>query len=189
MDIKKYFLFLVVITILSSCADSDKPEAKEEPMAIKKSIPICPQVAVVRELQEVTDYGGETPDPSQLVSKARLQSLDGDCAYTKSGIDVRINANFIAQRGPRLGGRHISFPYFVAVVDPQEVILNKELMTEELNFSSQDYVTLDSQDLHVFIPLSKDKIIQGPSYQVLIGFQLREDQIVPKDNNTSIGPQ
>lgn len=177
------FSFLLMVLGVSSCAGSDadsSKEVKKDEKSIKTAkpqTPICPQVAILRELQEIMDYGGEAPDPAQLVSKARLQSIDGDCAYTKDGIDVRFNVNFAAMRGPRLGGLHASIPYFVAVVDPDQNILNKELMTEEFKFSSHDSVTLDSQNLHVFIPLPKDKIILGPDYQIVVGFQLRKEQV------------
>ena len=50
---------------------------KEDPDLVKAPTPICPQVAIVRELEGISDYGTETPDPSQLVSQARMSSIEG----------------------------------------------------------------------------------------------------------------
>jgi len=149
----------------------------------KATIPICPQVVIVAQLDEIRDYGAEKPDPVELVAQAKLLSVDGTCAYEtreagqdQDGIDVAFDLNMVAARGPRLGGLHASFPFFAAVVDPRGTILNKEPMTTEFGFASDQQIARRAESLHVFIPLAKDKQSQGPDYQVLLGFQLTKEQ-------------
>ena len=103
--------------------------------------------------------------------------MRGDCAYIKGGIDVSFSLNFVAARGPRLGGLHASFPYFIALLDPSDKVLEKNRMTKEFGFSSSSKITQDSEDLHVFIPLPKEQMSLGPSYRVLVGFQLTKEQL------------
>jgi hypothetical protein len=182
-------LLLVVVTMslmLSACGSNDEKKtdlkraeeksAEAKPRTSQAPTPICPQVAVVRGLDIVRDYGAETPDPSQLIAAAKLLGTDGECEYVDQGIDVTFHANMAAKRGPRLGGSHISFPIFVAVLDPDDNVLNKSLMTAEVNFNSDGGTVNHAEALHVFIPLPKDKQSQGPHYKVLTGFQLTQAQ-------------
>jgi hypothetical protein len=186
-------IFLSMLTACGSSDDKDKPvstnqdkedakeKSKEEAKkaAEKKILPICPQVAIIRELDDMHDYGTEKPSADQLVSEARMENVEGDCAYQENGIDITFDLNFIAGRGPRMGGNHASFPYFIAVVDPEENVLNKDKMTAEFKFSDdKDKKIVDqTEPLHVFIPLPQDKRDTGPGYQVLLGFQLTQEQL------------
>lgn len=188
------FLVLVSSFALTACGsdddakpDSDKQETSkaerdEQKLAemkqpkIKAPEPICPQVAIVRGLDLVKDYGNEPPAPDQLVSAGKMVKIEGDCAYTDEGVDVKFSVNMAMKRGPRLGGSHVGFPIFVAVLDPAGDVLNKDQMTVEINFSSDEAVAFHAEPLHVFIPLAKDQQNLGPSYKVLTGFQLSPAQ-------------
>jgi hypothetical protein len=157
-------------------ADKEAKEAKAEKKKREQEIPICPQVAILRELQQFNDYGTEKPDPGQLVAQAKMVSVDGDCGYVKTGVDIKFDLSLVAAKGPRLGGQRISFPFFIAVVAPDGTILSKEKMTTEINFSG--HRTADTaESLHVMIPFPMAQRKLGADYRVLLGFQLNEDQL------------
>ncbi len=182
-------LFFASILMLSACGTDDaakkddaKTETKEDkiqPIKTAKVLdvsPICPQVAIVRGLDVVRDYGNEMPDPAQLVAAGKMLKIDGDCEYRDNGIDIAFNIDMAAKRGPRLGGNHVSFPIFVAVADPSGNVLNKDQMTSDVKFSGDETVANHAEALHVFIPLAKAEKMNGPSYKVLSGFQLTPAQ-------------
>lgn len=176
---------MVCLLALTACASddkaaagkTDKDKAGQTEAVQDQPKPICPQVAIIHELENIRDYGTEKPDPSQLVGEARLQSLNGDCEYEDNGIDITFTIAGIAARGPRLGGDQVGFPFFVAVVDPDGKILNKDQMTADFKFSDGARIATANEPLHVFIPLPKDKDETGPNYRVLAGFQLTEQQL------------
>jgi len=173
---------LAFLLLLTACGSSKDEDAKEEPKVekeekIKEPVPICPQVAILRDLERISDYGTEKPDPAELVAQAKMMAVEGDCGYVDTGIDIKFELSFVAQKGPRLGGLHTSMPFFISVIDPEGKILNKEKMTEEFGFASDSKITQKSENLHVFIPLDKSIQAQGPGYQVLVGFQLTQDQL------------
>ena len=169
----------MLLLALSGCADSaDKPAATKEEHAVKQGAEklkteelICPQTAILQRAEKVSDYGGEAPDPSQLVAEARMKSVAGDCAYRKDGIDIAFTLHMQALRGKRLGSGQVGFPLFIAVVDPADTILNKQILTAQFKFSGSDKTTDSDEPLHVFIPLSEAALQAGPDYRVLVGFQ------------------
>jgi hypothetical protein len=180
----KKFSALVLLLALAACAGSDKPEESKKEVAetkpaaqkIKTDNLICPQVAILQEAEEVSDYGGEEPDPAQLVAKARMKSIDGDCGYRKDGIDITFTLHMAAARGPRLGGAQVSLPYFIVVVDPAENILNRQIVTASFQFTGSAAIIDSLEPLHVFIPLPETALQAGPYYRVLVGFQLPKNK-------------
>lgn len=180
------FTLLLALAACGSSGDKDKDaaeekdkteEPKKEEAKKDEKRPICPQVAIIRELETDRDFGGEKPDPSQLVSAAHMKTVSGNCAYQDEGVDVAFAVDMVAARGPRLGSGHAEFPFFVAVVDPSGAVLNKESMSAAFSFKDEENISQHTEPLHVFIPLAKEQIASGPSYQVLTGFQLTDDQL------------
>ena len=186
-------LFLVSLSLAACGSDEDakKDDAKADEKAaehkaekkIPSPTPICPQVAIVRGLDVIRNANNDSSDSSELIAGAKLLSVDGDCEYLdEGGIDVAFNLNLIAKRGPKLEGRHANFPLFVAVLDPQGNILNKNIFNADIKFSSDDEYINHSESLHVYIPLPKDKHTLGPYYRVLGGFQLSAAQETEKQS-------
>ncbi|MFA6280322.1 MAG: hypothetical protein WC612_05980 [Bdellovibrionales bacterium] len=158
-------LMMACLTLAACATDKDAPV---------KPKPLCPQVAIVRALEKVEDYGQEAIDPTTLVAVAVMQKVDGSCAYGEKGVDVTFDLSMAAQKGPRLGGNKVSFPFFVSVVSAEDKVLAKDMMTAEFSFEGDGKaVTLD-QPLHIFLPLAKGE--DAANIRVLTGFQLTEAQ-------------
>lgn len=176
-------LCLLTLTLLTACSgsDTDSDGDKAPPSTSKSGLsPICPQVAIVRGLDSLTDYGQDSPSPGQLVAAATLTGIEGTCEYKTNGIDVLFDLDMIVLKGPRLGGLHFSVPYFVAIMDPTGQIVDKDQMTADISFSSNEKKSDHAESLHVFIPLAADHQTNGPDYQVLLGFQLNQEQLEQK---------
>ncbi|MDD5586959.1 MAG: hypothetical protein PHY92_08405 [Alphaproteobacteria bacterium] len=161
---RSLLLLCAVAVLLAACSSG-----KKEPQRL------CPQTAIVREIERVKDYGGETPDDNAVVASALMRGVQGRCDYRDDGVSVSFDIKMTAGRGDRLGGDHVSFPFFVAVLDSEQKILSKELMTADFAFSGKDKKVEKTESLDVFIPMDKDA--DGTNYQVLLGFQLTEDQL------------
>jgi hypothetical protein len=162
-------------------AKEEKAQAREKEKLARENPPICPQVAILREIDTLRDYGREKPAPDQLIVAAHMTNITGSCSYhydkdKPQGIDITFELDMDAVRGPRMGGLNASLPFFVAVVDPQGAILNKNRLSAEIKFSSDERSAADAENLHVFIPLAKAAQTTGPDYRVLAGFQLTQEQ-------------
>lgn len=162
---KIYALSLLLMTplLLSACAGDKGPPR------------MCPQVAILRDLERIEDYGNDAIDPSTLVAVSEMKSVEGACAYEENGVDVRFALKVLAEKGPRLGGDHVTLPYFTSIVEPDGKVKSKEIMSAKFEFSSGGKTAALEETLHVFIPLEKDA--DGSFYRVLLGFQLSDAQL------------
>lgn len=160
---KKIILtFSAVLVLLSACASSEE----------KKTPRLCPQVAILRSLERMEDYGNDTLDPANLVAVGVMQKVQGKCVYEDSGVDVTFDLHMAAEKGPRLGGDRVSFAFFVSLLGADDKVFGKELMTADFTFPAEAKTAVIAQPLRVFIPLSKDE--DAGNHRVLVGFQLTE---------------
>ncbi len=180
----KKFGFLMIFLTMAACASGEdvsvpeaEPEAPPAKLEIKTQNLICPQVAIVKEAEEILDFENGEAVPAKLIAKAKMTGIDGDCAYRKgdieeSGIDIAFTLKSIVMRGPKLDKdkAKISFPFFVAVLDQSDNIVNRQTLTEKYRFSGDEKVKEQSEQLHIFIPLLEENLTVGPDYRVLIGF-------------------
>lgn len=157
-----FALGLAVLALAGCSSDKEPPR-------------LCPQVAIVRNLERIEDHGRDAPDPSTLVAVAALRDIDGTCDYKDKGVDIAFDLNIAAEKGARLGSDQISFPFFVSLVGPEDQVIAKESMTTKIDFPSGDTRTKKTESLHVFLPLKPKETAEG--YRVLLGFQLSEDQL------------
>lgn len=143
---------LAVLLTLSACASD------------KETKPLCPQTAIVRELERSSDSGVQ----------ARMLRVEGTCAYDKTSVTVDAKLALAAAKEARLKSDRASFPYFVAILDPEQRIIAKKLLT--VAFTFRDGASAEkTEPLHLTIPLAKEA--DGENYRVLMGFQLTEAQL------------
>lgn len=160
---RSLFALALAVTALAGCS-SDKGPPR-----------LCPQVAILRNLERIEDHGRDSIDPSTLVAVAAMRNIEGSCDYDDQGVRISFDLNMVAEKGPRLGGDQISFPYFVSLVGPEDQVLSKEPLTAKFEFPSGGKQVKKTESLRIFLPLKKDETAQG--YRVLMGFQLSEDQL------------
>ncbi|MGE0108688.1 MAG: hypothetical protein AB7S81_02830 [Bdellovibrionales bacterium] len=158
----RVFCCLMVALSLTACAGG-------------KESRLCPQVASVRELDRMTDYGRDKVMPENLVAVASMARIEGSCEYSDDGVDVLFDIHMAAKKGPRLGGNEASFPYFISLVSPQDKVVGKETMTERFSFEGDRLEDTKTESLRVYIPLEKGE--DASLYRVLSGFQLTPEQL------------
>ena len=141
----------------------------------REVVRLCPQTAIIRELARVSDYGSEPASDENLVALAEMKGVEGECSYKSDGVDLSFEVSLLAGKGPRLGGNQFGFPYFISIVNPEQKIVAKEMLTVNFNFREDKKPTETIEPLHVFIPMSENS--DGTNYQVLVGFQFTEKQL------------
>lgn len=121
----------------------------------------CPDVSVLRQVETM-----ETTTADGASAVVAIQSLSGECAYSANDVTVDVDAVIAGQRESGAGSVAPA-SYFVAVVDPEEQILNKRVFNTEVSFDGA--TGTQREQLRQVIPLPNPAA--GMNYQVVIGFQ------------------
>lgn len=190
MGVSRYIVVSALVGLLAACSSTPKTEdgadlAKTEgeakvevkPDPAKEPLPICPQVAIVRELDTLlrtkdgVAYDEREAKPEALVNGAKMTRVKGDCTYRKDGVDAKFKLSLVAAKGALQEGLEASFPYFVAVVDPSGHVIDKVNYSAEIGFSSEKQTMDHDESLRAHIPLELKDRASGAAYQVLMGFQ------------------
>ena len=131
----------------------------------------CPQVAMIRDLSVTKNI-----QDGNMLSRAAITETRSYCSYDEnSDIRVPMEIDFLAERGKAFKGDTASYQYFVAVVGPRQNIVNKEVFTADVKFDEDEQKATLTEKLEPHI--HSDKEIDGISYQVLVGFQLNQEEI------------
>jgi hypothetical protein len=102
------------------------------------------------------------------------------CEYAKGrnarpAVTLDLQIAFAAERGPAERTRKASLPYFVAIVDGERNIVAKENFSADFEWTDNRPRTGRVDQWEPYIPLKSN--FDGPSFQVLVGFQLTAEQV------------
>lgn len=136
---------------------------------------ICPQAAIVRDLAQVADFAREEiADQRSLVAAGKIGRVESRCNFDKNTIEVEIEAQMLARRGPQLGGDRVEFPYFAAILNDKDQPVAKQNMSARFRFDSDGRAEI-TEKLRVAIP--EPASASGAYWRVLLGFQLSPEQL------------
>ncbi len=177
---KRFLLALCLIPVLSGCGMSDKLSdslfgAKEDTAA---AMPSCPETGLMREADQIPVFYGESAKPTadDLASTGFLGNLTGGCDFDKAGeASMEITISFAAKKGPKgVALRKQSLPYFIAVLGPDETVLQRKVFSTKVDFDNTDTAsTTEEHDIRV--PVTSKEAAGG--YKVVVGFQLTPEQL------------
>lgn len=142
----------------------------------QSSLP-CPEVAVLDGVDRLTRFReGKGRDLTDVEFEATMRGLSGTCDYESGRVDMLARLEIEVRRGPALAtGQAADFDFFVAVLDPSETMIAKEVFHTEVPFESNRGRVFDVEELEPVVPLPD--VNRGPLYSVLIGFQLTEEEL------------
>lgn len=143
---------------------------------------VCPQVAAIRDLAQIADFGrDESPGLDRMVALGKIESIEGDCTFREASIDTNFELHVAARRGPGLGGDKVEFPYFVAVLDRNDVPVNKQNLSVALRFAPEHAEAESVENIHIAIPSGAHA---DDVWRVLVGFQLTPEQLAYNRHET-----
>lgn len=156
--------------LLSACAG----DPQDRPVADRAQG--CPETAIVSGAETITlfDNAG-SQDLSDMLLRSTLVEFTGECRYEDEAVTVDLALILAGERGPAISqDQSVSVDYFVAVLDPDNRILGKEVFTTDFAFNDRRTRLLSREELRQVIPLENAR--SGQFYSVLMGFQLTDEQ-------------
>ncbi len=136
----------------------------------------CPKFGILRDANQITTYrpgGGRSAPDIQL--RAQIVDYQGNCTYDETGVTVDVGVVLIAERGPALAGNSVPLSYFAAIINPDGKAIARQQFDTTVDFNGNVPRAGSREEIQPFIPLEKGKDARG--YQVLVGFQLTQDQL------------
>jgi hypothetical protein len=140
----------------------------------------CPQIEILPAGRSITYFENELS--GALVARAVINEIRGGCEIVNGGLEIDLDIFMdgkISQKG-RFEGRQdmeafMTFPYFVAVSDPQGLPVDKKIMATAMRFKPIVNDLKHAEKITQFIPM--DNTNNAANYKILVGFQLNRKQL------------
>ena len=160
---------LALAPALALAACSSWFESKEE-------APPCPRAAIVEGADEVLRYAGEGRTEADVLFRARILGLTGECEVDDEARTVTIDMGLriAAARGKALESKEAPLSYFVAIVDPDGKVLTREEFATEIPLGGQGRAGI-LEELQPIIPLGEGR--RAASYTVFVGLVVTEEEL------------
>ncbi len=141
----------------------------------------CPAGGIVPDANIIVQFrDGPGRDITDVLVQGQVVDIRITCEYAKGrsarpAVTLDLQIAFAAERGPAERNRRASLPYFVAIVDGDRNIVAKETFTADFEWTDNRARVGRVDQWEPHIPLRTN--FDGPSYQILVGFQLNEAQL------------
>lgn len=137
--------------------------------------PPCPQVAAVDDASRLTRFAGEGRDLTDVAFEAEIGPMIGSCTYDDDVIDVELQVQMIASRGPADEGRRADFKYFVAVARLDRTVIARAEFDSYIEFPGNQTRAGIVEELAQHIPITPGE--RGDSYVIYVGFSLTPEEL------------
>ena len=166
-------LVLLALPILAGCGGGRGSMLTQRPQAP------CPRVALLAEAVDLTRFReGARPDIATMEVDARMTGFQARCDYAPrdAGLDVTLQVQVAAERGPAATGTAADLPYLVAVTEEAESrVLNRGTDTVRVSFDRGERRTIaQGEEMLVRIP---GDVRRAAEKVILVGFQLSPEQL------------
>jgi hypothetical protein len=133
----------------------------------------CPQVLKVQDAERLTRFTGAGRDLTDVLFEAQVGEITGTCGLDEGAIDMTMNVNFLASRGPADRSRLADFAYFVAIVDADGAVLARQGFDSSLEFPEGRSRAGIVEELQQRIPNASGT----PHYTIYVGFALTPSEL------------
>lgn len=145
----------------------------------KKDVQVCPKVLILSDTAQMTSFRpGNGRDVTDVQFQGEVNKVDSQCKYDKDTkvIDMTATLTLVAARGAALRQGEVTLPFFVSVVDRKtEKVLNKRIFQSPVPFPEGHRRSGVSEEIAERITVAAGHAITD--YEVLVGFQLTEEQV------------
>jgi hypothetical protein len=175
---KRFLLALPALALLlTGCGMSERLSNSMFGTPTEKDIermPDCPQTGVLADATFIPVFTGN--GINDVAALGKLGGITGGCSFAKPGIaamDIKIT--FLARKvKPELDIKKQAFPYFIAILSPDQQILQRQNFSTKVDFDNTGYgVMVEEHELK--IPVPSREAAEG--YKVVVGYELSPDQL------------
>ncbi len=169
--------------------------ASSNPLLVTRTS--CPAVALVKYANTLTSFqSSASTDQSDVLYTAQISNVSVNCGNGKGDAAAQTDVSFDIgiMRGNTDASSQASLPYFVTVIQDGTTILSKTTYAAQVDFTAKSGRAASRQSFNVSTPgvplpptakkkrgdsdllLDSENASKAAKYEILIGFQLTDDQ-------------
>jgi hypothetical protein len=150
-----------------------------QPTRIDDLLVSCPTLTLPADLADLTRYRpGSPPDLTTVVLDAKVTAVDANCRRGRrdQSVDATISMRFQLDRGPAAPNRGVQIPWFLALLDADNNVINRQTFVLPAQFGANTTrAAVSSQPVEVSFPVGQTRRAQD--YRIMVGFQLTEEEL------------
>ncbi len=116
-----------------------------------------------------SDSIGHSDDQGRIHYVATIQALTSGCQIDDGQVTVDLAFDVKLERGPVFDGQLVLLTYYIATVDPERAIVDKELLDVEFAIAEGQPERVIRETVTLQLPVSTDAT--GGNYNLYLGFQ------------------
>jgi hypothetical protein len=153
---------LVGLGLLAGCAG--EPETRA-----------CPRAVVLTDAARQVKFSGPGRDLTDVLFEASIQSGRLVCEYDDNVLDVDLQVEVVARRGPANDDRLASVTYFVAVARTDQTVLARETFDITIPFPGNRTQVSGLEEIGQVITLQGNET--GGDYRIYVGLELSREEL------------
>ena len=164
--------------------------------AEKKKLPVydgtCPPVSVRPDLAKLVEfYNDAKPTEATKTSEIKIAGIHNTCRVEKDALVMQVDLTLAGKTGPKARVKasdkpSFAYPYFVAVTDETGTVISKEIFAASISYGANQKEITQVESIFQNMPFPDTEA--GKSFNVIVGFQLTEEQLAYNRQNASAAP-
>ena len=163
--------FLAAPLLLGACETLKSIDFNPKP----ELPPPCPRAVVGDNAGRLTHFSGAGKDAANIVFEAEIADLAGSCIYDDNSIEVDLQVQIIAGRGPAGTEDNAKLRYFVAVARTDKTILARDAFDTVIELPADHTRNQTVEELEQTIPISEGQ--SGEDLVIVVGFEMTPEEL------------
>ena len=163
--------FLAAPLLLGACETLNSIDFNPPP----ELPPPCPRAVVGENAGRLTRFNGAGKDPANMVFEAEVADLAGSCIYDGDTIEVDMQIQLVAGRGPAATDDKAKFNYFVAVARTDKTILSRAAFDTVIELPGNQTRNETVEEIEQTIPLANGET--GANLVIVVGIEMTPDEL------------
>lgn len=163
--------FLAAPLLLGACETLNSIDFNPPP----EVPPPCPRAVVGENAGRLTRFNGTGKDPANVVFEAEIADLAGSCIYDGDTIEVDMQIQLVAGRGPAASDDNARFNYFVAVARTDKTILSRDAFDTLIELPGNQTRNETIEEIEQTIPLAEGET--GANIVIVVGIEMTSEEL------------
>jgi hypothetical protein len=163
--------FVAAPLLLAACDTLNSIDFSPEP----EIPPPCPRAVVGEGAGRLTRFDGGGRDPANVLFEAEIFDLAGSCVYDDEEIEIDMQVQIVASRGPAATDDEARFNYFIAVARADKTILARQAFDAAIELSGNQTRNEMIDEIEQTIPLPEGG--SGANLVIVVGFEMTPEEL------------